>query len=241
MDFKNELARLVIIMGIPFGNFNDFRIQAKKLFLEEQHSKMATLSGSLSPNIDKGLSFYEWYNYEAMLQVNQAMGRVKRNEEDYGLVMLIDSRFSESKFHNLLGRHIKELYCTFPDFKSFRIYLTNFYRENLRKSKRTDHFDVANGEQRAQENTLMSFLQSNGKPKEPEKPIEPPKLISENGMQPMCSICYDKYDGSKEFLASRCNHYACKPCWETSLAIKLECMICKARTRLKTLDKFVPN
>jgi len=32
LDFKNELARLVIIMGLPFSNIKDIKLEAKKKF-----------------------------------------------------------------------------------------------------------------------------------------------------------------------------------------------------------------
>ena len=35
IDFKNELARLVIIMGIPYANFNDNSITSKKEYFHE--------------------------------------------------------------------------------------------------------------------------------------------------------------------------------------------------------------
>ncbi len=35
LDFKNELARMVIIMGIPFSNMIDFNLKAKKEYFEE--------------------------------------------------------------------------------------------------------------------------------------------------------------------------------------------------------------
>lgn len=35
LDFKNELARLVIIMGIPFSNIKDIKLEAKRQYQNE--------------------------------------------------------------------------------------------------------------------------------------------------------------------------------------------------------------
>lgn len=35
LDFKDELARLVMIIGIPFGNVGDIKLKAKREYLKE--------------------------------------------------------------------------------------------------------------------------------------------------------------------------------------------------------------
>eukprot|EP00917_Polyrhabdina_sp_WS-2016_P008208 GHVP01018392.1.p1 GENE.GHVP01018392.1~~GHVP01018392.1.p1 ORF type:complete len:1161 (-),score=199.38 GHVP01018392.1:636-4118(-) len=48
-----------------------------------------------------------------------------------------------------------------------------------------------------------------------------------------CSIC--KKLCSKIYEATNCKHRSCYPCWENTLALKLECPFCRQRTRLNHL------
>jgi predicted transcriptional regulator len=53
-----------------------------------------------------------------------------------------------------------------------------------------------------------------------------------------CPICYTdlNMDNLTKFLVNRCEHMACETCWKQSLEEKLECMICRNRTRYKMLN-----
>ena len=214
VDFKDELARLVIILGLPFSNYGDLRIQAKKSFLEGQVDK-----GERDSSQNKKLSFYEWYNYEMMLSVNQAIGRVKRHERDFGIVLLIDSRFTESRFAKLLSTHSKELNRRFAIWEELRAFCSDFFNRNTSELKLepTVPKKVSFGELTTEQDTDGGVV---------ELPAE--ELVE-------CSICYDPFDGKLPFMMARCGHIACKTCWKHTLNVKLECPICKTRTRIKQL------
>lgn len=88
VDFADDLARLVIIVGIPFPNFGDMRVQLKREYLNQcRFQKNFGVEGI------KKLSDNEWYNLCATKAINQAMGRVIRHKSDYGAICLIDSRY----------------------------------------------------------------------------------------------------------------------------------------------------
>ena len=81
VNFKGNKARMAIIVGIPYPFMKEPRIEAKKYYLK----------------CDK--KYYNWLNREAFITINQAVGRIKRKTEDYGCVLLIDSRFKIPDFN----------------------------------------------------------------------------------------------------------------------------------------------
>ncbi|CAJ0950799.1 unnamed protein product, partial [Mesorhabditis belari] len=69
INFSDRHARAVIIIGIPFPPLYDIRIMVKRKILANK------------------------YTIEAMRTVNQAVGRVLRHKDDFGIVVLLDARF----------------------------------------------------------------------------------------------------------------------------------------------------
>jgi hypothetical protein len=50
-----------------------------------------------------------------------------------------------------------------------------------------------------------------------------------------CRICLDSF---KQPFSANCGHVCCYLCWQTWLAEKLECPVCKMRVRAKQLKKI---
>lgn len=97
LDFADMNGRAVIITGLPFPPLKDPRIILKKKYLEELRTK------------DKDfLSGDEWYTLEATRAVNQAIGRVIRHQNDYGAILLCDSRFSNPRLKNQLSAWLRD-------------------------------------------------------------------------------------------------------------------------------------
>lgn len=48
----------------------------------------------------------------------------------------------------------------------------------------------------------------------------------------ICPVCFETF---RHPLVSKCGHVCCEDCWASLLASKLECPICRARARMKTL------
>lgn len=97
LDFADMNGRAVIITGLPFPPLKDPRIILKKKYLEELRVK------------DKDfLSGDEWYSLEATRAVNQAIGRVIRHQNDYGAILLCDTRFNSPKLKGQLSAWLRE-------------------------------------------------------------------------------------------------------------------------------------
>ena len=105
MNFKNDAARLVIVVGIPFAYLGDPKTQLRKEY-QDQFNKYY-YSYIKDKNIKK-LSGSEWYNQNAIKCVNQALGRVIRHSNDYGCMLLIDSRYQQNNNRYLISKWIRD-------------------------------------------------------------------------------------------------------------------------------------
>ncbi|XP_068645510.1 uncharacterized protein [Aristolochia californica] len=83
IDFSDDNARVVVVVGIPFPNINDIQVVLKKKYNDKYKMTRNLLSGS------------QWYCYQAFRALNQAIGRCIRHRLDYGAIILLDERFKE--------------------------------------------------------------------------------------------------------------------------------------------------
>ena len=96
IDFSDAKARGVIMVGIPYPSLKDpkvfiinntkilfilVQIDLKKKYLDEKNKNGSLLSGK------------DWYVHQAIRTTNQAIGRVIRHKNDYGVIILCDKRF----------------------------------------------------------------------------------------------------------------------------------------------------
>jgi Rad3-related DNA helicase len=121
IDFKDNRARTVIVVGIPFAPYLDARVVQKQKYLDEKcrfkpvahvanpsphnpyvsgFSTAKSIGGpvashplSASVEVSQKLSGREWYKQSAIRAVNQAIGRIIRHKKDWGAVFLLDERF----------------------------------------------------------------------------------------------------------------------------------------------------
>ena len=90
MNFKDDMARLVMVIGIPYAMLYDPKVQLKKEFQDEFNKLL--LKEDKNKGIKK-ISGSEWYSQNAIKCVNQSLGRVIRHSNDYGAMILIDTRY----------------------------------------------------------------------------------------------------------------------------------------------------
>jgi len=108
IDFSDEKARMVIIIGIPYPNLGDMKVNLKKEFLDEyarKPNKMPSLK----------LKSSEWYLQNALKAVNQALGRVIRHTYDFGSMILIDTRYKELVKQNSFSKWLRENHEVYED------------------------------------------------------------------------------------------------------------------------------
>lgn len=92
LDFSDANARGVIIVGIPFPNLKDAKVDAKKKYNDASSKTMGLLTGGA------------WYEQQAFRALNQALGRCIRHKNDWGAILLVDERFKNPRHHQSLSR-----------------------------------------------------------------------------------------------------------------------------------------
>lgn len=85
IDFADDAARAVITIGIPYPNVREVSVGLKKEYND--------VIRKTSPQIMTG---GDWYACQAFRALNQALGRCIRHKEDWGSIILIDSRLRHS-------------------------------------------------------------------------------------------------------------------------------------------------
>lgn len=99
IDFRDETARAVIIIGIPFPSKGDLQVVRKKAWNNRQRASTKgtpLMSGS------------DWYEIQGYRALNQALGRVIRHKLDYGSILLLDHRYKNPDVLNKLPGWTRE-------------------------------------------------------------------------------------------------------------------------------------
>ncbi|XP_073220587.1 uncharacterized protein [Cicer arietinum] len=106
IDFSDDNARVVIIVGIPFPNINDIHVSLKKKYNDTFKSSKHLLGGN------------EWYCHQAFRALNQAAGRCIRHKLDYGAIILLDERFCEERNKALISKWLRRPLRVYDSFDS---------------------------------------------------------------------------------------------------------------------------
>ena len=142
MNFKDDMARLVIVIGIPYAMLYDPKIQLKKEFQDEYNKLFFKNSGNSKI---KKITGSEWYTQNAIKCVNQSLGRVIRHSNDYGAMVLIDTRYQNLVRYTYISQWMRKkckIYNNeiinksfFSDMKNFFLNVENFIKEKKLKNK----------------------------------------------------------------------------------------------------------
>lgn len=102
INFSNDLARAVIMVGLPYPNIFSGEIINRRKYLEQT---VVENGGSVQDARAKSVDFYENL---CMKAVNQSVGRAIRNNRDYAMIFLVDRRFKNEKIQSKLSGWIKK-------------------------------------------------------------------------------------------------------------------------------------
>ncbi|SCZ99515.1 BZ3500_MvSof-1268-A1-R1_Chr3-1g06054 [Microbotryum saponariae] len=93
INFANEMARAVIICGIPYPNAQSTELKERMNFLKTTAPK--------DSKIDPGQTLYQNLAFRA---VNQSIGRAIRNSTDWAAIILLDARYQQVSKQTQLPR-----------------------------------------------------------------------------------------------------------------------------------------
>lgn len=116
INFSDDLARCVIMVGLPFPDRRD----------PELLEKLAYIDGNSSDSSHKDSDDY--YLALCMRAVNQSIGRAIRHKNDYASIILIDHRYSSSKISSQIPDWIRSRLKVTPSFGICIKELVQFYR-----------------------------------------------------------------------------------------------------------------
>lgn len=123
MNFSDSMARAVFIVGIPYPPIQDPMIKLKQEYLD---SMKDTHDSRIKP-----ISGKDWYELEAIVAVNQAIGRVIRHKNDYGALLFFDVRYKDKRVSTHFPKWMLENFETrlsySENIKNVSSFLTNHY------------------------------------------------------------------------------------------------------------------
>jgi len=111
INFKDELARCVVMIGLPFPNPNDPEMKAKLQYLETRNQNKNA-----------------YCENQCMKAVNQCIGRAIRHKGDYASIVLIDARYSSPRIKNKLPKWISTNLHESSSFPQFFRALVSFVK-----------------------------------------------------------------------------------------------------------------
>lgn len=108
---------------MPFAQWKDAKVQLKMEYLNKKH-RMG----------HSHINGRDWYNQECSRAVNQAIGRVIRHINDYGLILLVDKRYGDYKVRNERSKWLRERQVNFDDFDKAKNTINNFFADMKAKN-----------------------------------------------------------------------------------------------------------
>lgn len=107
INFSDELARCVCIIGMPYPNIGSSEIIEKMRYLDCMKLK-STTSGETA-----GRAYYENTCWKA---INQSIGRAIRHRGDYASLVLIDKRYTKTNIPSKLPQWLANSFHQMNNF-----------------------------------------------------------------------------------------------------------------------------
>lgn len=117
IDFRDELARAVVCIGIPYANTSDPQIWLKRGFNTKHKAELGLVDGS------------QWYANQAYRSLNQSAGRVLRHGQDWGAIIFLESRLKLEVEFDRLSPWIQSKAKTYADIMTARTSLESFFTD----------------------------------------------------------------------------------------------------------------
>ena len=112
INFSDELARCVVMVGLPHANPTDLTLQ----------ERMAYVEGAQGAGAGR-----EYYTNLCMKAVNQSIGRAIRHKGDYAAMLLLDGRYAKPDVRGRLPKWIGARMQAPPSFDAAISALRGFF------------------------------------------------------------------------------------------------------------------
>ena len=123
INFSDDLARCVIVVGLPYPNPSDPELMERMNYLDTRNSissnNITTSTMNISNNAMNNINNNnattagrEYYENITMRAVNQAIGRSIRHVNDYATILLFDTRYNNQRVRSKLPGWINDTIIT---------------------------------------------------------------------------------------------------------------------------------
>lgn len=136
INFANDYARCIMIVGIPYPAAFDLAVQLKKKHQDERVSKWIAArkkqqeaGTGAAAGLDATINGSEWYKLQAFRAINQALGRCIRHIRDYGSILLCDPRYQEGGTQAQLSRWVRSGIRSTENFEDGVLPFHSFFKE----------------------------------------------------------------------------------------------------------------
>jgi len=119
IDFSNDNARAVLCVGIPFPSVKELQVSLKREYQDKKSHMDAKL-----------VNGHVWYQLQAFRALNQALGRCIRHRQDYGAIMLLDSRHRFNKHTKSLSKWMRPYIHEFEHSQMCVPMFSDFFQRN---------------------------------------------------------------------------------------------------------------
>ncbi len=114
INFSDGLARCVAVVGMPYPNSQDVELKEKIKWIDAKFADAA-------PQSDKAFGAHaspgsQYYENLCMRAVNQSIGRSIRHKGDFAAIVLIDSRYQQTRIAGQIPAWIRERLSNPPSF-----------------------------------------------------------------------------------------------------------------------------
>ncbi|THH27828.1 hypothetical protein EUX98_g6366 [Antrodiella citrinella] len=124
LNFTDDLARAVLVVGLPFANLASPELRERMSYVNRQEQSRSL---KRAPGVKDAAT--ELYENMCMNAVNQSIGRAIRHRGDWASLILIDGRYSTPRIRQKLPKWIGEHTTVTETFGDAMKQLGMFYRE----------------------------------------------------------------------------------------------------------------
>ena len=174
INFEDDDARMVICIGIPYPNLSDLNVKLKRDFIDER--------------FENNISEYDsnrWYKEEAYNAVNQALGRLIRHKNDYGIMICFGIEFKKNSLFSKWIKPNEQIIRLKENDNAFYKRLQDFLSNMQNSFKTYDIINIENSENKlfdVEESSEYEESRDNYKESE-EEYCEDDKLNSEEELE----------------------------------------------------------
>ncbi|KAG0700431.1 DNA repair helicase [Suillus ampliporus] len=128
LNFSDDLARAVVVIGLPFANKNSPELQERLRYANQVESRSGVRRHAGGRD-----AAAEMYENMCMNAVNQSIGRAIRHRGDWASLVLIDRRFTSAAIRGKLPQWLRGDVAICETFGQAMKHLGTFYREKRQR------------------------------------------------------------------------------------------------------------